>query len=369
MSRNYQLRKKAVILLEDGTLFYGRAVGNGTGTVFGELCFNTAMTGYQEIITDPNYLGQIVTFTNVHLGSDGVFLEDMESGKPGVAGIICKNFSYVYSRQKADNSLEKFLEEHNILAISDVDTRALVTYIRNKGTMNTALTTEIDQLERIQKELNEWSAEENRIKTLSTEEAYELTPENTLYRVAVIDNGVKKSILDNLIKRNCLIRVFPNHTDFDEIQNWKPDGILLSNGPGDPTEMTGIIETVKKINQHELPLFGIGLGHELIALANNIPVSRMAFGHYGLNHPVLNLKSGKGKITANSHSFMVESFENHPKAEITHIHLNDKSVAGIELKGENCFAVQFQPEAGPGPQDALYLFDDFIKIIAENKKD
>jgi len=361
----YHVRKKAILLLEDGTIFHGKVVGDREGTSFGEVCFNTGMTGYQEIFTDPSYYGQLMITTNAHIGNYGTFSEEVESEDIKIAGLICKNFSYNYSRERSDLSLEEFLTNNDLLAISDVDTRALVSYIRKHGAMNAVISTRVDEVEALKKELAAIPSMKGLelASKVSTKEPYFVGEENAEFKVAALDIGIKKNILRNLAKKGCYIKVFPYDTSFEEMESWNPDGYFLSNGPGDPEPLINAIDVAKKIIAKDKPLFGICLGHQIIALANGIDTFKMHHGHRGINHPIKNLLTGKGEITSQNHGFAVskESLEANPEVEITHIHLNDQTVAGLQMKNKNCFSVQYHPEAGPGPNDALYLFDQFIE--------
>lgn len=361
----YHVRKKAILLLEDGTIFHGKVVGDREGTSFGEVCFNTGMTGYQEIFTDPSYYGQLMITTNAHIGNYGTFSEEVESEDIKIAGLICKNFSYNYSRERSDLSLEEFLTNNNLLAISDVDTRALVSYIRKHGAMNAVISTRVDEVEALKKELAAIPSMKGLelASKVSTKEPYFVGEEDAEFKVAALDIGIKKNILRNLAKKGCYIKVFPYDTSFEEMESWNPDGYFLSNGPGDPEPLINAIDVAKKIIAKDKPLFGICLGHQIIALANGIDTFKMHHGHRGINHPIKNLLTGKGEITSQNHGFAVskESLEANPEVEITHIHLNDQTVAGLQMKNKNCFSVQYHPEAGPGPNDALYLFDQFIE--------
>ena len=363
----YQKKQKAIILLADGTIFYGKAVGNKQGTSFGEVCFNTGMTGYQEIFTDPSYYGQLMVATNAHIGNYGTNKEEVESDSIKIAGLIVKNFSYEYSRDDADKSLEDFLDANNLLAISDVDTRALVSYIRDNGAMNAVISTDVDNIEDLKKQLNK-VPEMNGLELaskVSTKEPYYFGNENATYKVAALDIGIKKNILRNIAKRDAYIKVFPYNAKFEDLEAFKPDGYFLSNGPGDPEPLVEAQEIAKEIIKRNLPLFGICLGHQVIALANGVSTYKMHNGHRGINHPVKNLITGKGEITSQNHGFAVhrEEAEAHSDLEITHVHLNDHTVAGIKMKSKNCFSVQYHPEASPGPHDSSYLFDQFIENI------
>jgi len=367
----YQIRKKAILLLEDGTIFWGKVIGNQEGSAFGEVCFNTGMTGYQEIFTDPSYFGQLMVATNAHIGNYGTQTEEVESDGIKISGLICKNFSYNYSRSKADLSLEEFLENNNLLAISDVDTRALVAYIRDNGAMNAVISTKIQDVEALKKEL---ASKPNMdglelASQVSTKEPYFVGEENAKYKIAALDVGIKKNILRNLANRDCYIKVFPYNTTYKQMNEFNPDGFFLSNGPGDPEPLSEAIELAKGILENDKPLFGICLGHQVIAMANGVSTYKMHNGHRGINHPVKNLVTGKGEITSQNHGFAVnkEELEANKNLEITHIHLNDDTVAGLRMKNKNCFSVQYHPEASPGPHDASYLFDQFIENINQSK--
>jgi carbamoyl-phosphate synthase small subunit len=373
-SMKYQSKRKALLLLADGTIFYGKAVGNAEGTAFGEVCFNTGMTGYQEIFTDPSYFGQLMVMTNAHIGNYGAKKEEVESESVKISGLICKNFSYEYSRPDADGSLQEFLINNKTLAISDVDTRALVSYIRDHGAMNAVISTRVDAIEELKEALKkvpsmvglELSSK------VSTKEPYYFGKEDATYRIAALDIGIKKNILRNLAARDAYIKVFPYNTSFSELQTWNPDGYFISNGPGDPEPLKDAIQTAKEIIAQDKPLFGICLGHQVIALANGVSTYKMYNGHRGINHPVINLETGKGEITSQNHGFAVnrEQTEAHPDLVITHLHLNDQTVAGIRMKNKNVFSVQYHPEASPGPHDASYLFDQYFEMIkVHSKKD
>lgn len=363
----YQSRRPALILLSDGTIFHGKAVGDQEGTSFGEVCFNTGMTGYQEIFTDPSYFGQLMVTANAHIGNYGATDVETESDTVKIAGLICRNFSYTYSRQDAQESLESFLKKSNLFAISDVDTRALVAHIRDNGAMNAVITSDVDNLEVLKKQLKEVPNMDGLelASKVSTNEAYFYGEESALLRVAALDIGIKRNILRNLAQRGAYIKVFPYNTTFEEMSSWNPDGYFLSNGPGDPEPLQEAIQVAKKIIAADKPLFGICLGHQVIALANGISTYKMHNGHRGINHPIKNLTTGKGEITSQNHGFAInrEETEAHKDIEITHVHLNDHTVAGIRMKDKDVFSVQYHPEASPGPNDATYLFDQFINSL------
>ncbi|MEP3211054.1 MAG: glutamine-hydrolyzing carbamoyl-phosphate synthase small subunit [Maribacter sp.] len=368
----YQSRKRAFILLADGTIFHGKVVGEKEGTAFGEVCFNTGMTGYQEIFTDPSYFGQLMVTTNAHIGNYGTNENEVESESVKIAGLICKNFSYNYSRDDANESLEEFLAKNDLFAISDVDTRALVSYIRDNGAMNAVISTDVDNIEKLKEELAEFPSMEGLelSSKVSTKEPYYYGNENAKYKIAALDIGIKKNILRNLAKRDAYIKVYPYDATFEELKTWEPDAYFISNGPGDPEPLTQAIATAKDIIASDAPLFGICLGHQVIALANGVSTYKMHNGHRGINHPIKNLLTGKGEITSQNHGFAINRAETeaNPELEITHVHLNDQTVAGIRMKSKNVFSVQYHPEASPGPHDAEYLFDQFFENIAKSSK-
>ena len=362
----YQQKKDAVLLLADGTAFYGKSVGY-EGTAFGEVCFNTGMTGYQEIFTDPSYFGQIMVTTNAHIGNYGITSSDDESDGLKIAGLVCRNFSYTASRAGMESTLKDFFDTNHLVAITDVDTRALVSYIRDNGTMNAVISTETDDLEVLKARLNDVPNMKGLelASRVSVTEPYFFGNPNAKYKVAALDFGIKRNILRNLAARDIYIKVFPYNTPLEELKAWQPDGYFLSNGPGDPEPLTEVIALVKQMIAEDLPLFGICLGHQIIALANGISTYKMHNGHRGINHPVKNLLTGKDEITSQNHGFAVNRAEAEANAnvEITHTHLNDNTVMGLRIKGKRCFSVQYHPEAAPGPNDATYLFDQFVEMI------
>lgn len=360
---------KAFILLENGTVFYGKALGV-EGSAFGELCFNTGMTGYQEIFTDPSYFGQLMVTTNAHIGNYGVSDEDIESKSPKIAGLICKNFNHQFSRPAADGSLQNFFKDHNIVAISDVDTRALVSHIRDNGAMNAVISTNLSSIEELKIELSKFPSMKGLelASKVSTKEPYFYGDPDSKIKIAALDLGIKLNILRNLAKRGAYIKVFPFDSTINDLSSFKPDGYFISNGPGDPEPLSSAINLAKEILKINKPLFGICLGHQVIALANGISTYKMHNGHRGINHPVLNLLTGKGEVTSQNHGFAInkEEAESNPDIKVTHLHLNDDTIAGISINNKNCFSVQYHPEASPGPHDSNYLFDQFIDLIKSN---
>ncbi|MHB0754222.1 glutamine-hydrolyzing carbamoyl-phosphate synthase small subunit [Polaribacter sp. M15] len=367
----YQTRKKALVLLADGTIFYGKSVGiEGTST--GEICFNTGMTGYQEIFTDPSYFGQLMVTTNAHIGNYGVNDNEVESDGIKIAGLICRNFSFTHSRVDSDGNLKDWFIKHNLVAISDVDTRALVSYIRDNGAMNAIISTEVDNIDALKEQLAAVPSMEGLelASKVSTKEPYFVGDENADLKISALDIGIKKNILRNLAKRGAYIKVFPYNSSFSDLAAFNPDGYFISNGPGDPEPLVEAQKVAKEIIERNLPLFGICLGHQVIALSQNISTYKMHNGHRGINHPVKNLLTGKGEITSQNHGFAInrEETEENENVEITHVHLNDHTVAGIRIKDKNVFSVQYHPEASPGPHDSEYLFDQFIENIKASKK-
>lgn len=360
----YQNRPDAVLLLQDGTVFRGKAAGK-IGTTTGEICFNTGMTGYQEIFTDPSYYGQIMVTASVHIGNYGVSTEDGESEGMKISGLVCKYFSPVYSRPSAVGNIQNYFQENQVVGISDVDTRAIVQHIRDKGAMNAIVSSEIMDIEVLKKRLAEVPSMEGLelSSKVCTKEPYLFGDENAEHRVAVLDIGVKKNILRCLAERGCYLKVFPMDTSFDTIMEWKPDGFMISNGPGDPAAMPEVSRTVTRMIDSGIPVFGICLGHQVMAISQGIPTYKMHNGHRGINHPIKNLISGKCEVTSQNHGFVVsrEACEKHPEMEITHVHLNDNTVAGLRMKGRPVFSVQYHPESSPGPNDSRYLFDQFVK--------
>ncbi len=363
----YSTKRPALILLADGAIFHGVSVGDKEGTSFGEVCFNTGMTGYQEIFTDPSYFGQLMVTTNAHIGNYGATEEETESDTVKIAGLICRNFSYVHSRQNAQESLEEFLNANELFAISDVDTRALVSYIRDNGAMNAVISTDVENIEGLKAQLAKVPSMQGLelASKVSTKKPYYYGEENAFLKIAALDIGVKRNILRHFAERGAYIKVFPYDTSYSEMAAWNPDGFFLSNGPGDPEPLENAIQVAKEVLDANHPLFGICLGHQVIALANGISTYKMHNGHRGINHPIKNMLTGKGEITSQNHGFAInrEQTEANTNIEITHIHLNDNTVAGIRVKDKNCFSVQYHPEASPGPNDATYLFDQFIANI------
>ena len=359
----------AILLLEDGHIFYGQAFGK-IGTTTGELCFNTGMTGYQEVFTDPSYTGQVLIMNNVHVGNYGVKEADVESSSIKIRGLIARNLEEQFSRFQANGSLNEYLINHNLVAIEGVDTRVLVAHVRTKGAMNCIISSDILDEQKLKEELAKCPSMDGLelASTISTLEEYEVGDASSALKVSMLDFGIKKNILNCLVQRGVHVRVHPAKTTLSRLKEFNPTGYFISNGPGDPAAMPYAVATLKEILQENKPVFGICLGHQLLALANDIPTFKMHHGHRGLNHPVKNIITGLCEITTQNHGFGVdpEAVRNHPNVEVTHLNLNDESIEGIRLKDRQAFSVQYHPEATPGPHDSRYLFDDFVGMMKKN---
>lgn len=364
----FETRKSAILLLEDGTSFHGSSIGH-IGTSTGEICFNTGMTGYQEIYTDPSYFGQIVVNTTSHIGNYGTVDDEQESETPKINGLVINSFSEIFSRKTGESSLDDYLKKHKTVGIADLDTRAIVRHIRNKGAMNAIISSEdksIDELKELLALVPSMEKLELSSK-VTTSEPYILGEDSADYKVAVLDLGCKRSILKNLVARGVQCKVFPAETSFEEMEKWSPNGYFISNGPGDPSVMNYASATVGHILDQDKPLFGICLGHQVLAEACGIGTYKMHHGHRGLNHPVKNLVSGKCEITSQNHGFAVKAddIDKNTNVTLTHINLNDHTVAGIRLNNKPAFSVQYHPESSPGPHDSRYLFDDFVNLMKQ----
>ena len=366
----YKTKKPAILLLADGKVFHGKAAGK-IGTATGELCFNTGMTGYQEIFTDPSYFGQLLVTTHVHIGNYGIHSAEVESESVKIAGLICKSFNVEYSRKDASESIQDYFEEQKIAAISDLDTRAIVRYIRSKGAMNAIISSEILDIKELKKILNKVPSMEGLelSSKVSAKKSYLLGNPKAKFKVAALDLGVKKNILRCLNQRDCCVQVFPMGTKANEILKTKPDGLFISNGPGDPSAMPNVVETISDLIERNIPMFGICLGHQVISLANGIKTYKMFNGHRGINHPVKNIITGRDEITSQNHGFAVDDKDakKNKEIEITHLNLNDNTIEGLRMKHKPVFCVQYHPEASAGPHDSRYLFDDFVNLM-EGKK-
>ncbi len=361
-----QIKQPAVLILADGTVVYGNAFGK-KGIATGEICFNTGMTGYQEVFTDPSYYGQVLIMNNAHIGNYGVKSADVESNGVKVKAVIGRNLEEKFSRFMADDSMQQYFESQQVVAIDGVDTRALVDHIRTKGAMNCIISSEEMDIDKLKKQLKEVPSMDGLelASVVSTSNSYELGDTKSKIKIAVLDFGVKKNILNCLVERGAHVKIYNAKTDFETLQQFNPSGFFISNGPGDPAPMDYAVKTVKQILKSGKPLFGICLGHQLLALANDIPTFKMHHGHRGLNHPVKNIITGKSEITTQNHGFGVdpEAVKANKDVEITHLNLNDNSIEGIRMKNKKAFSVQYHPEATPGPHDSRYLFDEFLAMI------
>lgn len=371
---------RAYLILEDGTVFTGQSFG-ADGEITGEVVFNTSITGYQEILTDPSYYGQMVTMTYPLIGNYGINEEDFESVKPFVSGFIVKEYSTLYSNYRASTSLGDFLKKHGIVGIEKIDTRKLVRHIREKGSMNGIITTISDDLESLKNRASRIPSivGQDLVKYVTCKEPYEWTEgtwgieegyqnkNNLNLNVVAVDFGIKRNILRYLVDNGCRVTVVPADANFSLIESIKPDGIFLSNGPGDPEPIQNGIEIAREAIAKNYPTFGICLGNQIMSLALGGKTYKLKFGHHGGNQPVMDLETKKVEITAQNHCFAVDVDSIKDKVEVTHINLNDKTVEGVKVKGKNAFAVQYHPENSPGPHDSSYLFKRFVEMIKASK--
>lgn len=379
------MHSPAILALADGSVFYGESIG-ADGQTIGEVVFNTAMTGYQEILTDPSYAKQIVTLTYPHIGNTGTTPEDKESNQVWAAGLIIRDLPLLASNWRSKQSLPEYLKENNVIAIAEIDTRRLTRLLREKGSQNgciltgkeataekaIALAKGFPGLEGMDlakvvstKVVYDWNTS---IWHLETDSCSTLSAEQLPYHVVAFDYGVKHNILRMLTERGCRVTVLPATSSLDEALAYNPDGIFLTNGPGDPAACDYAIETIKQlINKHDLPVFGICLGHQLLALASGAKTVKMPHGHHGANHPVQDLETGMVMITSQNHGFAVDEKTLPAFVRATHKSLFDKTLQGIELVDRPIFSFQGHPEASPGPHDVAPLFDRFVESMANNR--
>ena len=359
------MKMKAFLILEDGTIFEGTSIGS-TKEIISEIVFNTSMTGYLEVLTDPSYAGQAVVMTYPLIGNYGICRKDMESLKLWPDGYIVRELSRIPSNFRSEDSIQNILKEFDIPGIAGIDTRALTKILREKGTMNGMITTnENYNIEEVLNRLKDYSPKGVVAKVTCNEKSV-LAGDG--YRVALLDFGAKKNIAKSLNERGCEVTIYPASTTANEIIASNPDGIMLSNGPGDPKECVSVIEELKKLYQTDIPIFAICLGHQLMALATGADTHKMKYGHRGGNHPVKDLKTGKVYISSQNHGYVVDQKTIDPNiAEVGFINVNDKTVEGLRYKNKKIFTVQFHPEACPGPQDSNTLFDEFLEMMGGNK--
>lgn len=370
MSPNKKETKSAVLALSDGTIVKGISVGV-TGTTGGELCFNTSMTGYQEIFTDPSYYGQLMMMTYPHIGNYGTMDRDDEARKVMVSGIIVRSFSTEFSNPIADAGLQEYLERNNIVGISGVDTRMLVRHIRTKGVMNAVISSEILDEQELVSMAKKWDSMEGlELATKVTRSEAQTIPSDGNFKVAAIDYGIKQNIINNFVQRGCTLRVFPAEANIEDVKAWNADGFFFSNGPGDPNASSSYgLPMVNYAKQTGKPLFGICLGHQLMALSEGIPVRKMFVGHRGANQPVKNIETGLVEITTQNHGFAVDENKlDESKISVTHINLNDSTIEGLKFKSFAGMSVQYHPEASPGPHDSSYLFNQFVDMMKTQKE-
>ena len=355
---------KAYLILEDGTVFSGTSIGSER-EVISEIVFNTSMTGYLEVLTDPSYAGQAVVMTYPLIGNYGICREDMESGRPWPDGYIVRELSRIPSNFRSEDTIQHFLKEYDIPGISGIDTRALTKILREKGTMNGMITTkEYADLSEPIRRMKEYQVKGVVLKT-TTKEKYVLPGEGK--RVALMDYGAKKNIARSLNARGCQVTVYPADTPAETVLAGRPDGIMLSNGPGDPKENTAIIEEIKKLYASDVPIFAICLGHQLMALANGMDTYKLKYGHRGGNHPVKDLETGRVYISSQNHGYVVDMDTVKPEVAVpAFVNVNDGTNEGLRYVGKNIFTVQYHPEASPGPKDSAYLFDRFLKMMEVN---
>ena len=358
----------AKLILNNGKIFKGYSFGN-IGTTIGEVCFNTGMTGYQEILTDPSYCGQLVTFTYPHIGNYGINEKDIESSKIQASGLIIKEGSPIVSNFRATDSLENYLIKNKIVGIQGIDTRALTRTLRDEGSMNGIISSKKISVSQLKKELDSHPDMNGMdlVKKVTCKKAYNWNKTNKMYKIAAIDYGIKYNILRLIENEDCHIKIFPGDVSANKIKQFKPDGIFLSNGPGDPAAVSYAIQTIQDLLQTKIPIFGICLGHQILALALGAKTYKLKFGHRGCNHPVKNLALNNIEITSQNHGFSIDSDNIPNEFTVTHTSLNDGTIEGIKCIKHPAFSVQYHPESSPGPHDSRYLFKQFINMMKKYK--
>jgi carbamoyl-phosphate synthase small subunit len=362
--------KKAILVLEDGRTFEGASFG-AEGETFGEMVFNTSMSGYQEILTDPSYAGQIVCMTYPLIGNYGVNLDDVESRRPWVEGFVVREASRIASNFRSTASLQDYLKENNIVGLEHIDTRALVRHIRDKGAMRAGISTlDLDAGSLLERVLASPEMANRELASAVSAEAHYDYPAaaSEKYHIVAYDFGVKTNSLREFARFGCRVTVVPAGTSAAETMELKPDGIFLSNGPGDPASMRHVVDEIKKLAASATPMFGICLGHQLLGSAFGGTTYKLKFGHRGGNQPIKDLTTGKIEITAHNHGFAVAAESLPDEVEVTHINLNDQTVAGLRHKTLPVFSVQYHPESAPGPHDSEYLFERFVEIMQRRRK-
>ncbi|MDQ2919227.1 MAG: glutamine-hydrolyzing carbamoyl-phosphate synthase small subunit [Verrucomicrobiota bacterium] len=359
------LAKKAILVLEDGRTFRGASFG-AEGEVFGEMVFNTSMSGYQEILTDPSYAGQLVCMTYPQIGNYGVNEEDAESARPWVEGFVVREASKVASNWRATETLDSYLKRHKIVGIEHIDTRALVRHIRSKGAMRAAISSvDLDEKSLLEKVLNSPEMQNRELASVVTvKESFDYQAANDeRFHVVAFDFGVKTNSLREFAKHGCRLTVVPSDTSAAEVLALKPDGIFLSNGPGDPSAMKNVVAEITKLTNENVPMFGICLGHQILGQVFGGETYKLKFGHRGGNQPIMDLTTGKVEIAAHNHGFAVKAESLPENVEVTHVNLNDQTVAGLQHKTLPVFSVQYHPESAPGPHDSEYLFERFVELM------
>ena len=353
-----------ILLLENGRFFQGYSFG-AKGYTIGEVCFNTGMTGYQEILTDPSYAGQLIAMTYPHIGNYGINNEDVEGNNIYAKGFIIKDGNVMPSNYRMTNNLNDYLKKNNIIGIQNIDTRALVKCIRNEGAMNGIISNSILDKIKLKEMICAYPKMEGKdlVKDVTTKNIYKINENKHYKKIVVIDLGIKKNILNLLSEQNMELIVLPAHCTIENILSYTPDGVFLSNGPGDPAAVTYTISTVKELLALQIPIFGICLGHQILALALGAKTYKMKFGHRGCNHPVSSINNHKIAITSQNHGFAIDKKSVPQNVKITHYSLNDNTIEGIKALDKPAFSVQFHPEASPGPHDSKYLFNEFKKLV------